>query len=92
MDGVYGGCSSQCKFGPFCGDGNVDASGNEQCDIGRMNGAVYGSRDGCTSACQTPLFCGDGIISSTFGEGCDDGDKNGTSGSICTASCTIVAQ
>ncbi len=92
MDGVYGGCTSECKFGPFCGDGMTDASGGEQCDLGRMNGAVYGSRDGCTSACQTPLFCGDGIISTEFREGCDDGVNNGTPGSVCTAACTIVAQ
>ena len=45
-DGLYNGCTTQCKFGPHCGDGTLD-QGNEGCDDGNTaNG------DGCNSNCQ----------------------------------------
>ena len=84
-DGVYGGCTTQCKWGPFCGDSVVDA-GYEDCDLGRENRAQYG-QDGCTSACTTPHFCGDGFIDGAFGEQCDDGPNNGIG--QCQTDCTI---
>jgi fibro-slime domain-containing protein len=92
MDGVYGGCSTQCKFGPFCGDGNADASGGEQCDLVRMNGAVYGDKEGCTTGCQTPRYCGDGMVDTQFSERCDDGPNNGMPGSTCSPACTKIAE
>jgi fibro-slime domain-containing protein len=91
MDGVYGGCTSQCKFGPFCGDGTIDAVGGEVCDAGRMNGAVYGDKSGCTTGCLPPRHCGDGIIDAMY-EQCDDGSANGSAASLCSASCTVVAE
>ena len=33
-DGSYGGCTSQCQYGPYCGDGVVDAAAGEECDFG----------------------------------------------------------
>lgn len=90
VDGVYGGCTTQCKFGPFCGDGVVDAAGEEECDAGRMNGinAGYGMA-GCTAGCKLPPRCGDGVTDTTFGEQCDAGDQNSATG-VCTAACTFV--
>ena len=92
MDGIYGGCSSMCKFGPFCGDGTIDAVGGEVCDNGRENGGVYGPKTGCTTGCLPPRFCGDGILDGMYGEQCDGGASNGMGGSMCTAACTVVAQ
>jgi len=90
MDGVYGGCTKMCKFGPFCGDSNVDASGMEECDAGRDNGrnAGYGM-DGCTTGCKRPPRCGDGVTDTMHGEQCDAGELNGPTG-VCTAACTFV--
>jgi fibro-slime domain-containing protein len=45
-DGSYGHCTPDCKFGPYCGDGNVDMP-HEKCDDGNeANG------DGCSAGCQ----------------------------------------
>ena len=73
-DGVYGGCTTQCKFGPFCGDNIVN--GPEKCDLGRNNGTTCGA-DGCTYGC-TKHYCGDGIVDP--GEVCDLGPLNGHAG------------
>jgi fibro-slime domain-containing protein len=87
MDGVYGGCTTMCKYGPFCGDGVTDASGMEQCDAGRMNGAGYG-QDGCTAGCRFPPRCGDGVVDGVYGEKCDAGMANGPTGA-CLSDCTL---
>jgi fibro-slime domain-containing protein len=96
-DGVYGGCDTQCHFGPFCGDGVVFTGVNpetnlpyEQCDRGRENTATYGTIDGCSPSCQITPACGDGIIDSAFGETCDDGPSNGMMGSSCTNACIKI--
>jgi hypothetical protein len=91
---VYGGCTTQCKYGPFCGDGNVDADGMEKCDKGRANGtnAGYGG-DGCKASCQLPARCGDGIVDTAFGEGCDEGaDNSDASGAFCSTECKIAVR
>jgi cysteine-rich repeat protein len=92
MDGIYGGCSTSCKFGPFCGDGTTDAVGGELCDAGRNNGSVYGPKEGCTTGCMPPRFCGDGFVDGMYKEQCDGGISNGTPTSPCTIGCTVVAQ
>jgi fibro-slime domain-containing protein len=96
-DGVYGGCSTECKFGPFCGDGALFDGINpatmqpyEQCDKGRDNVGVYGTIGGCSPSCQLTPACGDGIIDSAFGETCDDGANNGMSGSSCSMACVKI--
>jgi fibro-slime domain-containing protein len=96
-DGVYGGCDTQCHFGPFCGDGVVFDGINpatnlpyEQCDRGLENIATYGTIDGCSPSCQITPACGDGIIDSAFGETCDDGPNNGMMGSSCTNACIKI--
>jgi fibro-slime domain-containing protein len=93
-DGAYNGCTTGCKYGPFCGDGNVDTSGggNEQCDDGANNGVAYTPQcnsGGCTATCTLPSCCGDGVVDSDEGEECDLGNNNGPN-SACTSDCKIV--
>jgi fibro-slime domain-containing protein len=77
-DYTYGGCTTRCTFGPFCGDGEVN-SPFEQCDLGKDNGLVFGSPDfaGCTTGCQVRPMCGDGLVNPEIGETCDLGALNG---------------
>jgi fibro-slime domain-containing protein len=87
-DTIYGGCTKQCKFGPFCGDN--EKNGDEECDKGKDNTATYGG-DGCAPGCKKPHFCGDGIVDSGHGEACDYGvDVNGKQGSTCDANCRAI--
>ncbi len=83
-DSSYGSCNVDCTWGPFCGDGNVDA-GFEDCDDG-VNLSPYGT--GCAPGCKTPASCGDGIVDSLFGEKCDDGTNDGGYGE-CAAGCVL---
>jgi cysteine-rich repeat protein len=72
-DSKYGGCTKECKFGPFCGDGKVQEDGGEKCDKGKENGNKVDSPDGCTFGCTIPHFCGDGNLDGDRGEECDLG-------------------
>jgi cysteine-rich repeat protein len=76
-DTTYGGCKTNCKWGPFCGDGEAqkDPDGPEQCDLGKDNGDTSLGPDGCTFGCTIPHFCGDKVPDP--GEECDLGDMNG---------------
>jgi fibro-slime domain-containing protein len=88
-DGVYGGCTGMCKYGPFCGDGTHDAQ-YEECDNGNMNGANYGAKGACTAACKLAPFCGDVIVDPPYEE-CDKGEAvNGTMGADCDAQCQKI--
>lgn len=73
-----------CKTGhcepSTCGDGFVDGSKGEVCDLGALNG-VAGS--GCLADCTKEPRCGDGVIDS--GEHCDDGNQRALDG--CGPSC-----
>ena len=71
-DGMYGNCTPDCNYGPFCGDGIVQMP-QEECDDG-VNLTPY---EGCAPGCQNGAFCGDGIVDSLFGELCDDGVNDG---------------
>lgn len=75
-DITYGGCKTDCTFGPFCGDGEVQEAAGEECDIGKDNGSNLG-KDGCTFACKKPHYCGDGILDTDLREECDYGELNG---------------
>jgi fibro-slime domain-containing protein len=89
MDGVYGGCTSDCHYGGWCGDGVVN--GPEQCDNGKANGVSYTAMpdpNACTFGCTKAHYCGDGIIDSTEGEQCDDGAMNGMGGR-CQMNCQL---
>jgi cysteine-rich repeat protein len=91
-DTAYGGCTTQCTLGPYCGDGKVDtvdADHREECDDGVNLSPTYGSAVGCAPGCRKPHYCGDGILDSKY-ESCDDGPKNGTLGSWCTESCLLI--
>ncbi len=74
-DTTYGGCKTDCTWGPFCGDG-VTQSPPEQCDNGKDNGSNNGA-NGCAFGCLLPHYCGDGIVDRNLGEACDLGALNG---------------
>ena len=75
-DNTYNGCTNQCKWGPFCGDGVVQ-NPPEECDLGKHNGDTTLGSNGCTFGCKKPHFCGDGIVDTDLGEQCDLGANNG---------------
>ena len=80
----YNGCTTDCKYGGFCGDGKVQKEDGEDCDNGK-NDDDYGSSSGCAPGCKTPARCGDGTVQSAYSEECDDGSKNSTSTDKTTA-------
>ncbi len=86
-DTAYGGCTTTCVFGPYCGDGHVDVSSGEECDDG-TNVAGYGQITGCAPGCRKAPYCGDNKVDSLFGEQCDNGAENGNS--LCTADCQAI--
>lgn len=75
------GCSAMCKL-PFCGDGLVDTSLFEGCDLGAGNSDTPDAL--CRRNCQ-PRRCGDGILDAMHGERCDDGNLDPTDD--CTPDC-----
>jgi hypothetical protein len=88
-DGSYGGCTMECKYGPYCGDGKVDMANGEECDAGsRGNNVTYGNTDGCAPGCKRPHFCGDGNVDEAEGEQCDLGMGNGGT-APCTKECKV---
>jgi fibro-slime domain-containing protein len=88
-DTVYGGCTTKCTWGAFCGDGVVQ-SPQEDCDEGKNNGAAAYGGKGCSITCHFPHFCGDGIVDTASGEQCDLGANNGQAGQPCDASCHFI--
>jgi hypothetical protein len=84
-DNTYGGCTTKCTWGGYCGDNIVN--GSEECDNGKDNGTQYGA-DGCTLGCTKPHFCGDNVVDTAQGEECDLGDANG--GELCTDKCKLI--
>jgi fibro-slime domain-containing protein len=86
-DTAYGGCTTQCTIGPYCGDGKVDTAFGEECDDGVNQSPTYGTTTGCAAGCRKPGYCGDGKIDGQH-EQCDDGAANGTS--LCNTSCILV--
>jgi fibro-slime domain-containing protein len=87
-DTAYGGCTTKCTWGPYCGDGHVD-NPPEECDDG-VNNAKYGATTGCMPGCRLPHYCGDGHVDSLFGEQCDNGAQNGQAPSLCTVNCQAI--
>ena len=77
---AYGGCTTQCTIGPYCGDGKVDAAFGEECDDGVNQTTTYNTPSGCAPGCRKPPYCGDGKVDGQYGEKCDDGPLNGPTG------------
>ncbi len=74
---AYGGCTTECKLGPYCGDKTVQ-NPPEQCDDG-VNLTPWTPAtpvNQCGPGCKKPTYCGDGIVQSTSGERCDNGAAN----------------
>jgi cysteine-rich repeat protein len=90
-DDTYGGCRTDCTWGPFCGDGIKD-DGHEECDLGKQNGDTSLEKDGCTIGCLLPHYCGDGIVDTDQGEQCDLGGNNGVLGQPCDGQCHYQSQ
>jgi len=86
-DTAYGGCTTTCVFGPYCGDGKTDSSFGEQCDDG-VNLAHYNQTAGCAPGCRSVPYCGDNKVDSLYGEECDNGTENGKS--LCTIDCRAI--
>jgi hypothetical protein len=84
-DNTYGGCTTKCTWGGYCGDGIVN--GSEDCDDGPKNGTQYGG-SGCTLGCTTTHYCGDNVVDTSQGEECDLGSANG--GDLCTDKCKLI--
>ncbi len=86
--GAYNGCTEDCRRGPFCGDGFVDAP-DEACDDGaNVTPYAAGADEGCAPGCVPSAYCGDGNVDSLFGEECDDGDAPAESSS-CDPDCRL---
>jgi fibro-slime domain-containing protein len=84
-DGSYGGCTPDCRFAPYCGDGVVQPQYGEICDDGLNLGGEAGA---CAPGCQSQgAVCGDGVVQTSAGEQCDDG--NTVPGDGCSPDCTI---
>jgi cysteine-rich repeat protein len=80
--GEYNGCTSDCRWGPFCGD-QIIQDGIEVCDDG-VNDGSYG---GCAPGCQLGPHCGDSVVQTEY-EQCDDGTNAGGYGE-CAPGCVL---
>ncbi|HEY5957772.1 MAG TPA: hypothetical protein VIV60_14510, partial [Polyangiaceae bacterium] len=86
-DTAYNGCTSQCVWGPYCGDGKKDPQ--EACDSGSKNAAYSAVAGGCGFDCQPAPSCGDGERNGP--EQCDLGTaKNLGDYGGCNADCTTA--
>ncbi len=84
-DSAYGGCTSRCDWGPYCGDAKLDAT--EVCDDGVNNRAYSPKGSGCGYDCRPAPSCGDGQRNGP--EQCDLGKaKNTGAYGACNADCT----
>jgi fibro-slime domain-containing protein len=84
----YGFCSADCTPGPRCGDGAVQAEGNEACDNGLNVDRYSTSATACGPGCTRPSFCGDSVLDASFGEQCDDGVNDNSYGG-CADTCKL---
>jgi hypothetical protein len=84
-DSAYNGCTTQCGWGPYCGDGNKDPT--ENCDNGSRNTAYSAAPGGCGYDCQPAPYCGDGERNGA--EQCDLGTAQNTGAyGGCKTDCT----
>ncbi len=86
-DTAYGGCTTQCVFGPRCGD-DVVQNPPEACDDG-VNDTTYATTPGaCGPNCQLAPYCGDSVVQKPQ-EQCDNGVNDGSYGT-CNPNCTLA--
>ncbi|MCH2110117.1 MAG: fibro-slime domain-containing protein, partial [Polyangiaceae bacterium] len=97
-DTLYDGCTSECDWGAYCGDGVIDdgqngsVNGGETCDDGVNNTAYSADGTGCSYQCSSNVpSCGDGERNGP--EQCDLGAAMNT-GSYggCRADCTLSSR
>jgi fibro-slime domain-containing protein len=89
--GGYAGCTADCRRGPSCGDGTVQAP-NEACDDGlNVTPYVKAGASACAPGCVATGTCGDGKLDSLFGEECDPGPTP-IPGTSCSADCRLGAR
>jgi fibro-slime domain-containing protein len=82
---AYGGCTSDCRLTPYCGDGIVQSEFGEVCDDGlNLGGSAGACAPGCT---EMGGRCGDGVVQTELDEQCDDG--NTEPGDGCDADCQV---
>jgi cysteine-rich repeat protein len=77
-------CNANCT-NAYCGDGIVNITRSEQCDVASTDGGVDGGTE--TSNCDqdcTVAFCGDGTRNVVRGEQCDTAGNSSTCDSNCT--------
>lgn len=85
---VYDGCTTDCRFTPFCGDAIVQSEHGEICDDGlNLGGGPSACAPGCT---ETGASCGDGVVQTESGETCDDGNTIPLDG--CDDTCQVELQ
>jgi cysteine-rich repeat protein len=79
-------CNADCTFA-VCGDGKVNRTANEQCDVsgGADTPSCNGTTAGSVNAACHFTFCGDGYVNQAAGETCD------TPGGADTQSCNGAA-
>jgi fibro-slime domain-containing protein len=84
---AYGGCTTDCHFGPRCGDRVTQPEFGEECDDGQNTTITYGAT-GCGPGCKLPPRCGDGKVDPV--EQCDNGAGNSDPGyGGCTTTCAL---
>ncbi len=83
----YDGCTTSCRFGPYCGDGTTN--GPEKCDNGVENVFYAAAEGACSYDCQEAPYCGDGERNGP--EQCDLGAaKNTGAYGTCMPDCTFA--
>lgn len=89
---AYGGCSSTCTLGAYCGDA-ISQNPPETCDDGvnLTSWTPTAASLACGPSCTKPAYCGDGQIQSAFGERCDNGAAN-TNDANAYGSCTLACK
>jgi cysteine-rich repeat protein len=73
-----------------CGDGCVDTSAGEQCDLGSANGTGQGCNASCQYDCQQDSDCSDGNVCNGT-ETCVSGTVSGETVQTCQAGTNVAA-